>query len=86
MDTTDSKGVVFEDMDVGSFGLALRLVDEFGEAVVIKLMVSEHVNDRNLQILSDDPFKPLVLNVNIASKDDYIRTDIWDIEITEFNV
>jgi len=50
-------GVVFENVDVGTFGLTLQLVDEYREAVVIKLMVAEHVNDRNLEILSENPFK-----------------------------
>ncbi len=73
-------------MHVRARGLALQRLDEAGKTIPVELVVAEHIDNRDLDPLIENPSHPPVPDMRIARQNDEIGADVRDDEIPELDV
>jgi hypothetical protein len=73
-------------MDISSFGVHFKLIDESGELLPVKLVVAQNIQHGNLKFLIKYPLKPPILDMNVAGQYNNVGADNWRHEISELNM
>jgi hypothetical protein len=73
-------------MDIRSFGIDFKLIDESRELFPVKLVVAQNIQHGNLKFLVKYPLKPPILDMDVASQHNNVGADNWRHEIAELNM
>jgi hypothetical protein len=73
-------------MDISSFGIDFKLIDESREIFPVKLVVAQNIQHGNLKFLIKYPLKPPILDMDIAGQHNNAGADHWRYETAELNM
>ena len=73
-------------MDISSFGVHFKFIDESRKLFPVKLVVAQNIQHGNLKFLIKYPLKPPVLDMDVAGQYNNVGVGVWRHEIAELNM
>jgi len=73
-------------MNIGSFCVHFKLIDESGKLLTVKLVVAQNIQHGNLKFLVKYPLKAPILDMDVAGQYNNVGADNWPHEIAELNM
>ena len=82
----DIEALVLQHMDVGAAGHRSEFGEELLQLLAVKLVIAQHVNDRQLSECLESPLHPIAASVDVTGKNYGVRCHIGRRERREFHV